>query len=628
MNEQYVRRARGFAVVLFCMFAVLTSRLWYLQVVRGADFSEVAEVQRTRTLPIRAPRGEIYARGGQVLAGNRFAYTVSMVPGSLFSEETRRARPLLARLLGISEEEIEQRLTGARQTHPYEPVRIVRDVGAATVVAIEEHRAALPGVVVEQEWAREYPFGVLAGATIGYLGEADRAALSRGYRPGDLLGQTGLEHGYEAYLRGRDGQRQVEVNVVNLPVRDLDRTDPIPGHDVYTTLDIELQTAAEHALREHLAEMRRTEYPDAHAGAVVALDPRTGEILVLATYPTYDPGRIVANDADYWNALVRDERRPFLHRGLQAYPPGSTFKAITGLAAMASGAVGPDEYYFANGYYRLGNRVYRDWSVQQDPPTHPAGMVNIVGALARSSNDWFWEMAMRPALYGNGQGEVVADWARRLGLGRRYGVGIPGESEGIVPDAAWKLANRGEGWLPGDSLNVAIGQGDLQVTPLQMAVAYMTIANRGVAYKPHLVSEIRDPDGRVVFRQEPEAFDPVETDPVHWQRLLDGLRAGVDPNVRGLAHIQFRGAFYNPGGKTGSAQVGGKEAHAWFAAIAPIHAPEIVVVAFAEHGGSGAATAAPIVRRVLDAYFSRQETITPPPPDRPIPRRPPAAEAG
>lgn len=608
-----LRRVRAFAVLILLTVAVLTARLWYLQIVRGQEFSALADGNRIRMIPLPAPRGIIYDRNGNVLAGNRFAFTISAVPGGL-GRQKEALVSRLAELLSMPEAELMEILETARARYPYEPIRLLRDVGNEAVIAIEEHRMDLPGVLLEEEWAREYRFGTVAGNTLGYLGPASAEQIRVGYRTTDLVGKEGIERMYEPYLRGQDGHVRVEVNALSRPIRTLERVDPVPGNNVHMTIDIELQAFAEQVLEEHLETVRET-YPGAYAGTVIVLDAKTGDVLVFASIPTYDPNYLIGpTRGSYFAFLNEQPGRPFVHRAVWAYPPGSVFKIVTGLAGMDVGVIGPDETYVATGYHLFGKQ---DWSVRGACQC-PAGEVDIRMALARSANDFFWEIATRPGMGGAANGiDVLADYARRLGFGQPTGIDFP-EFAGTVPDKDWKRRTLGEPWYPGETMDVAIGQGYLTVTPLQIAVAYMAVANRGVAYVPRLVSRIESASGEII-KTFPRVSRTIDIGSEYWEPIVEGLRLVIQ-SPRGTAYQSRRWeddtpwgaeAWYDPAGKTGSAQrAPDEDAHAWFAGFAPASDPEIVVVVYVEEGGGGGSAAAPIARRVMDRYFARENAGT------------------
>lgn len=605
-KKRQTKRALVFAALSLLILIGLAGRLWYLQVVKGSEYAAKADGNRIRVIPLSSPRGMIFDRHGNVLAGNRFAFTVSAVPGGL-RENRAVVVERLAALLGMSPESIAETLANAKADYPYEPIRLLRDVGTEAVVAIEEHQIDLPGVLLEEEWVREYRYGKVAGNTLGYLGLASPEQVQEGYRSTDLVGQAGLELVYEEYLRGRDGKVIVEVNALHRPVRTIEQVDPVPGHNLHLTIDVELQQAAERIMEEHMATVRKT-YPEANAGAVVVLEAKTGAVLAFASTPTYDPNLMIGpTRGEYFAQLNAEPGAPFLHRAVRAYPPGSVFKIVTGLAALDTGVLGIDETYYATGYHLYGKK---DWSVRSG--SQPAGEVDIRMALARSSNDFFWEMATRPGVGGPRGGiNVLADYARRLGFGAPTGIDFVPEHAGIVPDPQWKERNLGEPWYPAETMDVAIGQGYLTTTPLQMAVAYLALANRGLSYQPYLVARIENAQGEIVYEHVPEP-KKLDIGEEYWEPIVEGLEMVIQ-YWRGTAYRALRWpgdepwgdvATYDPAGKTGSAQrTPGEDPHAWFAGFAPADDPEIVVVVYVEAGGSGGAAATPIARRVMDFYF-------------------------
>lgn len=585
------QRLKGLTAIIVAFFLIFAGRLWLLQIVRGESFDRLAEANRVRTIPIRAPRGLIVDAKDRLLVTNRLSYTVSVVPSGLRDADGKVAERL-ADLLGLTVEEIHETLSKGSD-YPYEPIRLKRDVPLEVAIAIEEDRNNLPGVFVEEEWVRMYPHGSLAGHVLGYLGEADRNDLAAGYRPKDLVGKDGIEASFEMFLRGEEGKRLVEVNALSRPIRDLSTIAPNPGLDVYLTLDMDLQRVVEQALVEGMERLKeQSSYGLAGKGAAVVLDAKSGAVLAMASLPGVDLSRLHSDERDrYFSSLSRDPDSPMLNRALQAFAPGSTYKVVTAIAALESGTIEPDTVYHADGY---GPEGRRDWTVAAGLP--PAGPVTVVEALGRSANDFFWEMALRPEV-GN---DYLAHWATNLGLGQPIGLPLK-EKSGVVPTAAYKRALNGQPWVRLDTMNVAIGQGFTQVTPLQMAQLYMIIANEGVARRIHLVRRIAAADGRIAFEMSTNDHRIVPAKKETWKAVKEGLRSVVQWQ-RGTAYNAFVGAPYDPAGKTGTAQNSGTAAHGWFAGFAPASDPEIVVVVFAQWG-EGGARAAPIAREIMDYYF-------------------------
>lgn len=583
------------------VLALLLGRMWYLQIVHGEQYAQLADGNRLRRLSTTAPRGKIYDRTGAVVGDNRLVFTVSIVPGGL-TDDREGVIQRLSAILGMEKEEIEEALQGRQRAYPYEPIRVQRDVAPEVVVAIEEHRIDLPGVVLEYEPVRRYTGGPAMTHVLGHLLSAspeDLRAFS-GYRPDDLVGKTGIERAYEEYLRGEHGFQQVEVNALSRAIRQLGSVPPVPGHDLVLTVDTRLQQAATEILAQRIAELaadeERTRPPG--GGAVVLLDVKTGGVLAMASVPTYDANMLLSDDrSSYWLDLQRDTGLPMFNRALQGkYAPGSAFKPVTLLAALGRGVTTPDEVYDAVGFVEVSGTIFRDWTVAQGLP--PAGPVDAVAAMERSVNDYFYTMGMRAGI------QAIADTARSLGLGQSSGLDTrPVDVSGLVPDPTWKRNTLLEMWYPGDTVNVSIGQGYLEVTPLQMALLYTGLANRGTVYKPYLVQTVLSPAGEVVYDHEPTVLSHFSAPDEHWDVLHEGLRAVVSGS-RGTARRAFADFPIQVAGKTGSAQVGGDvESHAWFAAFAPYENPEVAVAVLIEHGGGGGSAAAPVACQVLAEYF-------------------------
>lgn len=600
-NPKLKRRTALFALASVVLLAALVGRLWQLQIVRGEEYAALADGNRLRRLAITAPRGIIKDRHGQVLADNRLAFTVSVVPGGL-QKDAERVVATLADILQVDVGTIQEALMGTERQYPYEPIRIVRDVPPEVVVAIEENRIDLPGVILEREPARRYPAGEAAAHIVGYLLLATPEDLRsfEGYRSDDLVGRVGLERAYEAYLRGEHGFAQVEVNALSRAVNELGSVPPVPGSDLTLTLDLDLQRRAAAALQRQLELI--DENPDrlepVGGGAVVALDVRTGAVLAMVSLPTYDPNVWLTEDRTAFRArLNADPLRPEFQRPLQGkYAPGSTFKPITLLAAVQRGVVDPRATFHATGSVTVGGIVFRDWTIVQGLP--PAGPVTAVQALERSVNDYFYTIGIDAGI------QTIADTARLLGLGRPTGLDTsPTGVTGQVPDPAWKRAQEGLPWFPGDTANVSIGQGYLEVTPLQMALMYSGLANRGTVYEPYLVQSVVSPEGTVLLERQPTVLSELSAPASVWNVIDEGLHAVV-AGARGTARQAFAGFPIAVAGKTGSSQnAPNRESHAWFAAYAPVGDPEIAVAVLIEHGGGGGGNAAPVACRVLAAYF-------------------------
>ncbi|NMB46220.1 MAG: penicillin-binding protein 2 [Firmicutes bacterium] len=612
-NKTRVERARILGWCIILVFFLLSSRLWYLQVVQGQKYAAMADGNRIRWVRTVAPRGRVFDRNGVALATNRASFTVSLMPGSLDGETREHVLTRLSQLLCLTRDELEDAIAkGIR--YPYEPIRVMQDVPAQTVVALEERRFELPGVLVEMEEVREYPQGSLASHVLGYMAPISPELLSawsnRDYYGSDYVGFTGLERLYESILRGQDGGSQVEVSALNRPVQILERTPAIPGSDLILTLDRDLQDLAEYVLLDQLAEVRAAgKYPDTYSGVVIILNPKDGAILALASMPGYDPNLLsdAAERSAYYVELSRDKERPLFNRAIQGlYSPGSAFKPLTAIAALEEGKTTVGEVFYADDIGPFG--IKRCWTLRNNPPLAVHGNITIVDALEVSCNDFFWEMGLRLGI------DALAKHSREAGFGSPTGiVSYPSEEAGVVPDPEWKrqrFARRPRSeqmWYPMETMDMAIGQGFLLATPLQMAAFYMGLANRGPIYVPYIVERVQRPTGEVVEVAEPKIARMISGSPANWEAVIQGMVQVVETGTGSSAFRRFPYPV-KIAGKTGSVQLGPGQgdAHSWFCGFAPADDPEIVVVAFAEHGGGGAVTSGPMVRRIMEAYFRRQ----------------------
>lgn len=598
------KRLKGFFVIVILCVAVILARLWYLQIVKGDEFARLADGNRMRQLRVLPPRGNILDRNGVTLVRSKSSFTVALVPGGL-PRDSADTFSLLCEILQISHEELEEAVEKGRG-YPYEPVRIMRGVDAATVIAIEENRNRLPGVFIEEEPVREYLFGELASHLIGYLGSVtveELRELDESYRGSDLVGKTGIERVYEQELRGEVGTLTVEVNALSRPIQTVSYLEPVPGHNIVLTIDHRLQAVAEQAFEEHILTLR--EEPGTQAGGVVVLKPKTGEILAMASIPGFNPELLLDTSTrnQYYNQLIKNPRRPLFNRITQAlYGPGSAFKPVTALAILEEGVYRADQVFNATGVSEYG---VRDWVITNR--LAPLGNITLKEALGISSNHYFADLGTKVGI------DRLSEWMRAFGMGEPTGLKLyPVERAGLVPDREWKKAAFAgrpvwdQNWYPSDTEQISIGQGFHQMTILQLAQIYAAIANRGPMYVPQVVREIRTPDGQVVQSFQPRLARVVEASSTHWEAVIDGLRAAVE-HPRGTARNAFAGFPTSVAAKTGTWEVAGSTANGVFAAFAPVEEPEIVVVVVVERGIGGASGAAPIARRVMEAYFSLNE---------------------
>ena len=557
---------------LVLLFIFLGGRLFWLQLIQHASLKQLADENAARIIPILAPRGIIFDRYGKVLLKNRPVFSVYLLQHLLPPEGAERERVFnkLSAILHISKEEIEKAIL-EKKIPAFEGIKIASEVTPAIFSRLTEEN--LPGVEVIVYPMRSYPYQTSLVHVLGYVAESSPEELKtmaeQGYRLGDLLGKDGVEKVYDQHLRGISGGKKIEVNAYGRPIRIKEIKEPVPGSNLKLTIDLDLQMAAEEALKSY-------------EGAVVVLDPRSGEILALASHPSYDPNR-------KWQEISQ-RNHPFMNRALTGYPPGSAFKVITLSAALEEGKADLTENFNCPGYYRLGTRLakcWREWG---------HGRLQVLEGLVWSCDVVFYELGKRLGP------DLIKKFATAYGLGERSGVDLTQEKRGFIPTAAWKRERFKEDWYEGDSINIGIGQGFISVTPLQMAALYGTIGT-GKRYTPFVVSEVADQNGKILYKAQPHEVGEA---PLKLNNLALLRQA--------LAEVVLRGtgvAAYVPGlpaaGKTGTAQNPGLP-HAWFVAYAPTDDPEIVVCAFVVHGEHGDRAPAYVTRDILKWYKEHRLT--------------------
>ncbi|HXH82823.1 MAG TPA: penicillin-binding protein 2 [Candidatus Tectomicrobia bacterium] len=564
---------------------VIVCQLWYLQVLEGGRFQEASDKNRTRVRPIAAPRGILFDRHGLPLVDNRPAFTLSLIPRELERDPERRAATLgrVASLLRIPFAELQEAADRATPDSIL-PVRLRRGLTMDEVAKIEEWKLELPGIIVEVEPQRAYPTSRFAAHLLGYVREASEEQLKQGrYRRGDMVGQSGLERLLDEFLRGQDGGERIEVDALGRQVRVIQSTEPQPGAQVVTTIDRRVQEAAERAM-------------EGHAGAVVVMDPRNGDVLALVSTPAFEIDRFTGTiDREAWLRVVQDPDHPLLNRTIQSqYAPGSVFKIVVAAAGLQEGTLTPGDRSYCNGEFQLGTWTFKDWK----PGGH--GHVDTLAAMRHSCNIFFYEKGLRIG------GAAIARYARAFGLGSPTQIGLPGERPGLIPGPRPGRDRRPPTWHPGETVNMSIGQGRVLVTPVQVARFMSAVANGGVLWKPRLVQRIERSGRGVVWADPGTVTGHVELSPMVWAFLRHSLWSVVNEGGTG-AGARIPGL--DVAGKTGTAQIIAKsraergEDHAWFAAFAPVRDPEAVVVVLVERGGKGGQVAAPIARRIFEAIF-------------------------
>jgi len=568
--------------LVFTLLALLLGYFWYLQGLRGRYYRDLAENNRIRTIAIAAPRGVLLDRHGRLLVENRPSFNVLLHPED--SEDMDDTLERLGRLLHTGQASIRERLSRRQRLRP---VVVKADANAAEVAGLEARHLELPETSVEVIPLRAYPLAAAAAHALGRVGEITERQLQSaefsGLDPGALVGQAGLELRYNRALMGRDGQRRVIVNSRGVEVAEADREPPVDGPSLTLSLDADLQRTMDESF-------------EGRSGSAVALDPNTGEVLAMTSLPSYDPNEFSTGiDAASWSRLASDPATPLMNRVIQGqYAPGSTFKIVMATAALEEGIITPSTTFYCPGYLTLYGTPFRCGR----PSGH--GFVNVVQALTHSCNVFFYQLGVRLEI------ERIARYARLFGLGSATGVDLPHEASGLVPDPAWKRRAHRLPWYPGETVSVAIGQGQTTATPLQLARMAAVIANGGWLVQPHLVKRI----GEQELPEPPRR--KLDIKPETLAIVAQGMCGVVNDGGTGW---RARLPGVRVCGKTGSAQVVSHERltrgeatlemqpHGWFVAYAPAEQPRIALAVIVENGGSGGDAAAPVARRVLERFF-------------------------
>ncbi len=560
-------------VISLIFFGGIGWRLNYLQLHQGDLNQQKAETNRTRIVPKQPVRGNIFDRNGKLLATSKQSYSAYLWPKAQKERNWSKNSQIIARILEVEPEELQQKIEAAGHNYP-SLIPIARNLTPAQVTALEEYKSQLRWVETDIDKVRHYPQANLAAHILGYTGELNQEQLkqkkSQGYRLGDVIGKMGIEAAYESQLRGEWGGLKLGVNGAGRVVSLLGEKPAESGSSLRLTVDAEVQKAAEQAL-------------GGMKGGIVALDPHTGAVIAMASYPSFDPN-IFSNTitTEVWQEL-QSQGNPFLNMTLRAFPPASTFKVVTAVAGLETGKYPANTVLGTYPYLSVGGTRFREWN------RRGFGRMGYVSALAWSSNTFFGQIGR-----GVGGKELIK-YARLFGFGKPTGIELRGETGGLIADDAWKRRNfRNWGWTVGDTVNMSIGQGFTSATPLQVAVMFSAIANDGYRVTPHLVQGEVGVE-KIDLKLQPNTISTVKR----------GLRAVVDGGTGG----RLNSPTTPPGaGKSGTAEAPPGDSHTWFGAYAPHDKPEIVVVAFAEHsGGGGGSVAAPMVRQVMEAYFQPQK---------------------
>jgi len=597
-NSAFVYANIVIIVALFLLF----SRLWYLQIIQGEYFKNLSENNRIRIQEIAAPRGIIYDRAGTPLVDSFPSFDVFLFRQDV--PDTRSLIPVLSHALSMSPETIQVKIDGAKGFPAFHPLKLKADISREELAMVETRRLDLPGVTVDMVIRRNYPHENLAAHLIGYLGEISQEELEReefiNYKIGYYIGKYGIEQKFELDLKGENGGQQIEVNASGRKLRVLGQVEPNPGNNLFLTLDIALQKAAEEAMMDK-------------KGALVAMDPQNGDILALVSKPDFDPNLFSRGiSLENWKRISENPSRPLQNRALQGqYPPGSVYKIITAIAGLEEKIITPETTFQCSGALPFGNRDYICWKKEGH------GWVNLRRAIVESCDVYFYNLGLRLGV------DRIAKYAMGLGLGKTTGFPLGHEKSGLIPTSSWKMKRFGIPWQAGENLSIAIGQGFNLVTPLQVACTLSALANGGKFYRPRIVQAIKAPHGETLKEFPPENAKTIHISPETLEFLREALWGVV--NAPGGTGSKARIDGFDVAGKTGTAQVvqrregrgesspAEQQDHAWFVCFAPARQPQITIVALIEHGGHGGAVAAPVAKKVLEYYYLRQKMKTPSP---------------
>jgi penicillin-binding protein 2 len=593
------RRATLLYVLVVLVFVSLFGRLTYLQIFQGERYTYLSENNRIRLKRVPGSRGMIVDRQQQLLVDSRPSFDLFFVPeDSGRPEETLR---VLASYLKWDENDLLKIYQDNKSRAAFDEITLGRDVEWSTVVAVETHQLDLPGISLRARPRRNYADGPAAAHVLGYLGEVSPKQLqmlkAQGYGSGDEIGHYGLERRWEEILRGQNGGQQVEVDALGRRVRVLHEVHNVPGYTMHLTLDRQLQQTAFEAL-------------NGKEGTIVAIDVRSGAILALASTPAFDPNVFARGiKGNEWNALIKDRLRPLSNRATQGqFPPGSTFKILMAIAGLEEGVINPETAISDPGFFPFGNRNFRDWKEGGH------GMVNLHRAIVISCDTYFYQLGPKLGI------DRIAKWARAFGLGEKTGIALDDERGGTIPDTEWKMKRFRQPWFPGETVSVAIGQGYVTVTPLQLANLMAAVANGGKLFRPRIVSKVESVDGSTVREYGPELIRTIDLKPDTITRIHNALADVVKSGTGGMA----RSTVIDVAGKTGTAQVVEMKGaylkseqlayfnrdHAWFVSYAPAQTPEIAVAVLVEHGGHGGDAAAPMAKKLFEKYIELQKQST------------------
>lgn len=606
------KRIKLFKTVIIIIFIILLGRGFQLQIIQGGQYYRLAENNRISIRPVNAPRGRIYSSNGSTLVSNKLSYNLYYQPNELPPGVSRdEIFKRMANTTDYNREELEEDFQrGKEKSSPGEGILIKRNLNDQEMVRLEENRDILPGIHVREAALRDYVYSNTGSHIFGYVGEIGISDLKNlteqglDYSGGDILGITGLEREYEDYLKGKKGFESIQVNHLGHKTKFLDQKNPEPGHDLFLSVDWDLQQYTEEILTEKMAELKeKAEEDDEMAmpqgSSAIVMEVDTGRILSMVSYPDFDPNDFAEGfrTTDY-NQLLQDPLKPLINRNIMTTEsPGSIFKLVTATAAIENLDIKAEtKFVDSTGRFNIPgwSRSFTNWL------GYGEGEMTFTRAMARSNNIVFYELGYE--LYEEFGGSKLVETAREYGLGQKTGIDLPEERGGLVPDGQWKRATRGEGWYPGDSVNMSIGQGDILITPIQAAQMTAAVANKGEIYKPNIVDEIRTDSGDLIKEYQPELVSQLPYSNNTFEIVEEGMLETV-MHDRGTASSSFSDFPIDIAGKTGTAQIGGTgSSHAWFVSYGPVPDPEIVVVVFIDQGETSG-NAVPVAADIFSYYY-------------------------
>lgn len=573
------------AVILIC---ILGLRLFFMQVIDASYYKSEADGNRIRHLPVQAARGVIYDRNGIVLAGSKSSYSITIPVDrqgiQIKDEELKK----ISDLVHVSVDDLKKRIEDYKSN--FGAIYLVNNVGVDVATQIEERKDEFPGIEIEIAPIRIYPFKSAGAQILGYVGEAgneDRDKNGNPYKSSAIIGRAGLEQKYNQYLEGKNGVKKVEVDAAGHPVRYITGEEVVSGQNIRLTIDAKLQKAAEDAVEAQVEELNGMGVSPTGA-SVIAVDPNTGAVLAMVSWPTYDPNMFSRGiKSSEWNDIINNKNHPLQDRAVSSmYAPGSIFKVITAATALESKVMMPDEKIYDNG---------KHWIIDKRNAEGEAfGWIDFYDAMAKSDNVYFYEMGRRTGI------DRLSKMAGEFGLGKKTGIDLDGESEGNVASEEYKLKVFHQDWYLGETFDASIGQSYTLTTPIQMAMVYSAIANGGVRYKPYVVSRIDNLDGTPMKIFAPVSLGSIPVSKTNLGYISEALRKVM--TKEGTGEFIFNNYPIPIAGKSGTAETNVGE-NGWFIAYAPFDKPEIVVVAIFEHSGFGSQSAAPVVKKMMDAYF-------------------------